>query len=492
MEFIGALEDALAEQLRRPSAAISAVAAQATIPPTSGPPPGAGATGKSPAELKTDREGAPAGGSPFGTLAGPKRLAEEEAEAGDTDVELVPPRPPSKPEASRKQLLLAVVGLAAVLGVAIGGIIAYSRLGPSATTGPASKDRPEAGTFILKPLTAEKLSVGETRTIDIEVERDHFNQPIELTFHDLPRGVTIEPAAIPGDEVRTKARLVISEEVAKGVYRIMVHARSGDESKETPLELSVERLEVPLLAGWEKGPGARIERVDGKLFYNRIVLNRHGLKVPFILVPPRQPDDPPAFYIMENKVSNDQFARWADKELDPKKTEWRLGGRKNGMNQTPPLGSLPVLRVTVDEAHGFADWLGGALPTCRQWDQAAGYRQREGRQGPFKGPQVAINRVQDGPTPVGAMKDDESPLGVRDMAGNGREWTRNLAGHQGKAVVPFPALSDDLVILRGRMYTLPRPLHYSDLDYEQETPQTQYYRRASPYTSFRVVLEKLE
>src|SRR5262249_42063626 len=135
------------------------------------------------------------------------------------------------------------------------------------------------------------------------------------------------------------------------------------------------------------------------------------------------------------------------------------------------------------------------LPTVHQWDRAAGYSPRKGK-GPFREPpegtplpRVAVNRIKDGPMSAGAAEDDISPFGIRDLAGNGREFTRNLVGDPGRTVPLANATADERVILRGRLYTLARPLWYTDLDEQQEQPQMQSYRAASPYTGFRVVLE---
>jgi hypothetical protein len=255
--------------------------------------------------------------------------------------------------------------------------------------------------------------------------------------------------------------------------------------------------DVFLLPDWTKDPRAEVVFVlaDGKHYFSRIILNRHGLRIPFVLVPREQPDDPPTFYIMEDKVWNDLFRPFAEAHLDPKQTLWQLGGRRDGADW--PVGEaegrLPVFRVTAEEAQRFAAWLGGLLPTVRQWDRAAGYSRHKGK-GPFREPpegtplpRVAVNRIQDGPMPAGAAEDDVSPLGVRDLAGNGREFTRNLAGDPGRTVAD--ATEADRVILRGRLYTLSRPLWYTDLDEQQEQPQMQSCRAASPYTGFRVVLE---
>ena len=78
------------------------------------------------------------------------------------------------------------------------------------------------------------------------------------------------------------------------------------------------------------------------------------------------------------------------------------------------------------------------------------------------------------------------------MAGNGREWTRTVYTRTGERrdLPTGPFDETDKLILRGRMYTLDRPLSYSMLEKERGTqPQTAPPQVASKYTGFRVVLK---
>src|SRR5262249_27851808 len=140
--------------------------------------------------------------------------------------------------------------------------------------------------------------------------------------------------------------------------------------------------------------------------------------------------------------------------------------------------------VRRDEADRFAAWLGGKLPTAAQLDLAAGLGQDSGRDGPARGKKVAVDRRREGPRAVlDPDSDDVSPHGTRDLAGSGREWTRDdLRDEDGKT----------LAVLRGRSYTAAGPLTYAMLEEQKNnehlTP-TQFPRTPSPYTGFRVVIE---
>ncbi len=82
---------------------------------------------------------------------------------------------------------------------------------------------------------------------------------------------------------------------------------------------------------------------------------------------------------------------------------------------------------------------------------------------------------------------DINHFGLRDMAGNGREWTRMiLMGAGEREIGPAPLTATDRIILRGWGYTLSRGLTFDMLKYEQTTPWAQFATVRSPYTSFRV------
>lgn len=162
----------------------------------------------------------------------------------------------------------------------------------------------------------------------------------------------------------------------------------------------------------------------------------------------------------------------------------------------------PVMRTSYQQAIACAAWLGGKLPTCDQWDTAAGFylpsSQTKDKQGPFVGIwdkdkksqdqslKIAVDRSETGTLPVGAASGDVTPLGFHDMSGNGAEWTRDVSSGDFSTVV-----------LRGRRHDKLLPLMYDHLrepgkqlnagiqnEVEREEPTA-----TSPYISFRVVIE---
>ena len=123
----------------------------------------------------------------------------------------------------------------------------------------------------------------------------------------------------------------------------------------------------------------------------------------------------PSFYIMENKVWNELFAAFNEQHLrnHPELARakdwpdyWARYGARRGADDIPafePGTQLnPVMNVSYGQAQEFARWLGGSLPSCEQWDSAAGFYRSDPtdpwKQGPFKGnwdptaekPQIAV------------------------------------------------------------------------------------------------------
>jgi serine/threonine protein kinase len=209
-------------------------------------------------------------------------------------------------------------------------------------------------------------------------------------------------------------------------------------------------------------------------FARVIALDRAETPVRFVCVPQQRPSDPPTFYLGETKVTNEVFARFAAAELAGS-AAW-------------PSDLKPATGMTDRQAYKCAVWLGGQLPTAKQWDKAAGFWDRDGRDGPAKGPNVAVGRRGQGPRPVTDVGDDVSVFDVQGMAGNGTEFTSDCID-DGFATRARPG--DVLVILRGQRCEAPRPLTFADLEEQQqdENAQRQFADAGSPFTGFRVAVE---
>jgi serine/threonine protein kinase len=258
-----------------------------------------------------------------------------------------------------------------------------------------------------------------------------------------------------------------------------------------------------LPAQFAAAAGAKRINADGRDFYDRIERPLDDITVTFILVPRNidhpQPQDVATFYIMENKVSTGLFRAFADKQpTGAVNADWTK-------EPTAESDDLPVMGVQVEDAHRFAQWLGGVharLPSIQQWNKAAGlyYHQAHSeseRLGPYRQDwdprdrsQIAVGREDVGPLPVGTATHDISfPFGCRDMAGNGLEWTRNMQTGDGTVPLDVPSQPFDMVILRGRSFKWPEP---SPLTYEEMrsgNPEAGFHRSGQPDVGFRVVIE---
>ena len=253
-----------------------------------------------------------------------------------------------------------------------------------------------------------------------------------------------------------------------------------------------------------------VKTVGDKRYYNRIAKIKNGLRIPFRLIPREKATDPLTFYMMENKVSNElyqaavedpEFQRlreswktshpWTVKDPD----EWKKGGSSEGQDLgiAGARAKWPVFRVTVTEAHCFACWLGGNLPSAEEWKKASGelngfkapYRDDDDPDKPILDGQIAIagkNKIGL-PMAVGTATRDISPFECLDMSGNGEEWTRSL--NVSAAVGLANPNRDLLVNIRGRAYFRDSPLRFD----EDRRGGTRLFERALPHTSFRVALE---
>jgi hypothetical protein len=245
---------------------------------------------------------------------------------------------------------------------------------------------------------------------------------------------------------------------------------------------------VTLLPGWGKAANAQVVNdSSNRTFYDRIDVQRDGLAVRFVLVPRTGVTDVPTFYIMEDKVSAGLFHKFAAAEpravSDP---QWfELASNQEANN--------PVLGVVAEDAHRYALWLGGLLPTIQQWEKAAGRFDPNRGRGPFHETadlkRLGIRRTE--PMRLDEPTDDIShPFGLRHLSGNGRELTRNLADPN-RGTVPLSDPQElDAVSLRGRSFRAQEPLLFRDLeDREQTLLGDLGYRESNEETGFRVVLE---
>jgi serine/threonine protein kinase/formylglycine-generating enzyme required for sulfatase activity len=342
------------------------------------------------------------------------------------------------------------------------------------------------------------VNAGGKSNVFVHLTRHDFAKDVRLKFDGIPPGVSLADTTIPGTETDAMVPVAAKYDVKEVDAQVTLHATAGDQIKQVSFRLRV----LPAVAwrpedkGWQDVPNAEVKPdYTGTMYADKIDVVRDGMPFRFLLFAQSAANNEiRTFYIMENKVSFEQFQRFA-----------MTGGAKGNKWKEPddvggdyPKPKYPVFNVTVEDADRFAQWLGGKLPTLDQWDRAAGrFEAKERRgEGPYQGTwdptkplKIAVWRGDKGPMECGKAEDDVSIFGVHDMAGNGREWTRNVFG--GAETVPLVKLTEDrkknkLVLLRGHTFQDQYPpLQFNMLDEER----TAFYLQSYPDIGFRVVIE---
>jgi serine/threonine-protein kinase len=120
---------------------------------------------------------------------------------------------------------------------------------------------------------------------------------------------------------------------------------------------------------------------------------------------------------------------------------WFYSPEEPVLPEGDPLFSpdAPVVAISYDDASRFSADHGWRLPTELEWEKAA--RGVDGRIFPWGNRfDATFCKMRDSraggpsPEPVGAFLADESPYGVRDMAGGSRDWTSSTLGGEMRVV----------------------------------------------------------
>jgi hypothetical protein len=242
-----------------------------------------------------------------------------------------------------------------------------------------------------------------------------------------------------------------------------------------------------------------VEDLYKKKYYKRIMKAFDGgLEVEFVCIPKTVPQlndttpDPETYYMMVDKVSVGLFEKFTQEP------GFSQGWKKDNDPNKP---RLPVMNVLPLEAHKFARGMFGEqsnLPKKIQWLKATGYFLKDEKlEGPFLGGHWDRNAplrivvspkaptdILERPKEIGTGEDDISPYGCRDMAGNGREWLRDVRGQEEKFL---PNVTDgDAVLIWGKSFADPEPFLFKE---DIRFPGARPYTERISDVSFRVVID---
>ncbi len=174
-----------------------------------------------------------------------------------------------------------------------------------------------------------------------------------------------------------------------------------------------------------------------------------------------------AFYIDRFEVTNAQYKKFLKETGYPEPDLW--GPIYN--REYPPLrDSDPASDIRWIEADAYCRWAGKRLPTEEEWEKAA--RGADGRKYPWGNDwkDEATNSFEYSKerwdskrlryiftvTEVGALKEDISPYGAFDMAGNVMEWTSSWYKAYTGSALERQEFGETYRVLRGGSWMAPK------------------------------------
>jgi serine/threonine protein kinase len=278
--------------------------------------------------------------------------------------------------------------------------------------------------------------------------------------------------------------------------------------------------------GWEPVADSKVVTDHNNRRYWQFIKRKVGdEEVVLVAIRQKGSGGPRTFYMMQDKVWNDLFRARMEQDDAKKKVQyylrfhgykeafanelgsWKLGAfapEQGDKDDKAPIdlgiagkrGVMPVMRVTLLEAFVFADLLGGRLPQKKQYLKAAGFDESEGAGvGPFQGDpddpkDLGLGLGNFGPLPVRPPRArSESVFHVRDLGGNGFEWSRSLSGDRGEVPVREIFVMPKVVVV-GQGYLNERPWTFET---ERAVPDNlRFYNEVYAEIGFRIVIDREE
>lgn len=158
---------------------------------------------------------------------------------------------------------------------------------------------------------------------------------------------------------------------------------------------------------------------------------------------------PYGFFIHKHEITCAQYAKFLAVTHRQPPPGWSEEG-------APPEGqhNLPVTAVAWHDAQAYAEWAQLRLPTEEQWESAAAGAQTFSYPwgSAFKSAAILAYAVM----PVGSAREDCSPVGCFDMAGNVAEWTATPAiSPTPNPQLPTPKSPAPRYLVKGSSWTGP-------------------------------------
>jgi formylglycine-generating enzyme required for sulfatase activity len=303
----------------------------------------------------------------------------------------------------------------------------------------ATRGNTDLAVSLLRKVTESYPKTKSAQEAREALERPGKKLPLFLDGKAVVASAT-EPAKPPPNATEpppvVEAMKVETPDATKAEAHLVLPANPAEPGAATTPNVTTAKDETPskpLPAGFRKRPGTRIHDSGWPA---EIVGDRDG--APMVLVPggtftmgrdDGDPTEAPAhkvslspYYIDLHEVTNRQF------DLFQKEVGRRSERERALAKLATPLDTsedAPVVMVSAKDAKDYAEWAGKRMATEAQWEMAA--RGTDGRLYPWgnEPTQWARPRKPRQIDPIRSFPNDESPLGVFDLAGNAWEWTKD-------------------------------------------------------------------
>lgn len=132
------------------------------------------------------------------------------------------------------------------------------------------------------PLNAVSLQLGQTATVDVQLERNGHEGPIQIKLDGLPAQVTAKPLVIAAGEATGKLELSAGANAPEAAKDVRVLATVAGRSAEAPLQIRVQKFPyrlLPVEVVWLK-PGESIDvdvKIERRSFTGPLELKIEGL-----------------------------------------------------------------------------------------------------------------------------------------------------------------------------------------------------------------------